>query len=145
MAQYRNFVEKAECQTAFAEMLRLATDPENAPLVQHCRGGKDRTGFGAMLLLGILGVSKADIIADYMLTHYNRLARNEEKMAIYRTFTQDQDVLDYLLSLIDTQPEFIEQSLNTIETQYGTIEQYAQRVLGITAKEIEALRANYLA
>lgn len=98
-----------------------------------------------MLLLGILGVSKADIIADYMLTHYNRLARNEEKMAIYRTFTQDQDVLDYLLSLIDTQPEFIEQSLNTIETQYGTIEQYAQRVLGITAKEIEALRANYLA
>lgn len=144
MAQYRNFVEKPECQVVFAQMLRLAANPENAPLVQHCRGGKDRTGFGAMLLLGVLGVSKADIIDDYMLTHYNRLARNQEKMAVYCTFTQDQEVLDYLLSLIDTQPEFIEHSLNIIEAEYGSIEQYVQNVLGISQAEIDRLREGYL-
>lgn len=144
MEQYRNFVEKPECQVAFSQMLKIVCQADNAPLVQHCRGGKDRTGFGAMLLLGILGVSKSDMLSDYMLTHYNRLERNQQKMVIYRTLTQDQDVLDYLLSLIDTQPEFIEQSINTIERQYGSIEQYAKTVLGITDTEIAILKQLYL-
>ena len=38
------------------------------PAVFHCAAGKDRTGLLAALLLGSLGVSHDDIVADYTLT-----------------------------------------------------------------------------
>lgn len=144
MTQYKNFVEKSECRQAFSAMLKVAANLKGGAFIQHCRGGKDRTGFGAMLLLGVLGVDKNQIIDDYMQTHINRLERNRQKMAIYRQITQDQEVLNYLYSLIDTKPEFIEMSINTIDQQYGSIQRYAEQQLDISRAEIFQLQADYL-
>jgi len=36
--------------------------------VVHCSSGKDRTGIAVAILLALLGVSEADIVADYHLT-----------------------------------------------------------------------------
>lgn len=144
LEQYRNFISRPQSQRAFGEMLRIVARPDAAAVVQHCRGGKDRTGFGAMLLLGILGVEREHLIADYMLTRENRLARNENKMAVYRTLTSDQTVLNYLLSFIDTKPDFIEASLNEIEEKYGGIRTYAVKELHVTELMIHRLQALYL-
>lgn len=144
ITQYKNFVEKPECQQAFAAMLKVAANLNGGAFVQHCRGGKDRTGFGAMLLLGVLGVDKPQIIEDYMLTHINRLARNQHKMNVYRQITQDEEVLNYLYSLIDTKPEFIEMSINVIERNYGSILNYVEQQLGISQSEINQLKSHYL-
>ncbi|WP_024345648.1 tyrosine-protein phosphatase [Lacrimispora indolis] len=40
------------------------------PALFHCAAGKDRTGILSMLLLGAVGVSKEDIIADYEMSHH---------------------------------------------------------------------------
>lgn len=144
MEQYHNFVFKAQSKEAFSKMLQITAQPQAAPVVQHCRGGKDRTGFGSMLLLGILGVKKEAIIQDYMLTHDNRRERNAVKMEIYKKFTQDPVVLDYLYSLIDTKEEFIEASYDAIIKAYQSFEQYVKSELGISEAEITALRDYYL-
>jgi protein-tyrosine phosphatase len=125
-------------------MLKLAASPMGFPMDQHCRGGKDRTGFGSMLLLGILGVSEADLVADYMLTYENRLVRNEIKMAGYRKFTNDPDILNYLYSLIETKPEFIEESIDLIHSKYGSIIEYSQNILGLTDQELTNMYDQYL-
>lgn len=144
MEQYRNFVDKEECRESFAAMLRLAAEPRAEAVVQHCRGGKDRTGFGAMILLGLLGVDRESIVQDYMLTYENRIGRNQVKMDIYKKYTDDPEVLAYLYSLIETKPEFIEASINRIEEEYGDIEQYALRGLGISRETICNIREKYL-
>lgn len=144
MDQYRNFVHKDECKRAFSDMIKIAAQESSSPIVQHCRGGKDRTGYGCMLLLGLLGVKKEYIIYDYMLTHYNRIERNGIKMEKYKKFTQDEQVLDYLYSLIDTQPEFIEASYDAIINKYGSFDNYAIKELGITKEEIARLKEMYL-
>lgn len=144
MEQYKSFATKEQSKQAFAAMLK-AIAKSNAPAIdQHCRGGKDRTGFGSLLILGILGVAKEDIVADYMLTYSNRIERNEVKMANYRKITQDKAVLNYLYSLIETRPEFIEASYDGIITSYGSIETYVTEELGITASEVTALHNLYL-
>lgn len=44
------------------------------PLVFHCTAGKDRTGFAAALILQALGVSRALVMQDYLLSNdYFRL------------------------------------------------------------------------
>lgn len=144
MEQYGNFVTKEKSKQAFKEMLTIAADPASSAMVQHCRGGKDRTGFGSMLLLGLLGVKKENLIYDYMLTHTNRIKRNNFKMDIYRKFTSDPIVLEYLYSLIDTRSEFIEASYDAIINTYHSIENYAKQELGITDEVISQLKNNYL-
>ncbi len=144
LEQYRNFIHFEKSKKAFSKMLHIAADPNAAAIVQHCRGGKDRTGFGAMLLLGLLGVERKHLIEDYMVTRENRLERNEYKMNIYRTFTSDETVLAYLLSFIDTKPDFIEASIDEIEKSYGSIEKYAIKELNVTENMINLMKQQYL-
>ena len=144
LEQYRQFVVSEKSKLAFRHMINVLLEPNNSPSLQHCRGGKDRTGYGALLVLAMLGVPKATIIHDYMLTHHNRLARNEIKMAAYRKITQDQNVLDYLLSLIDTKEIFIIEVFNAMEETSGTVENYIKNELHFTEADFNKLKEIYL-
>lgn len=47
----------------------------------HCTAGKDRTGMTAFLLLKLLGVNKADIIADYEVSStYNTMGASTNEL-----------------------------------------------------------------
>lgn len=144
LEQYRQFVVSDKSKAAFKQMIDVLLDSHNAPNIQHCRGGKDRTGYGALLVLAMLGVPKETIVKDYMLTHFNRLERNEVKMAGYRKITQDQNVLNYLLSLIDTQEAFIIEVFNAMEEISGSVESYIKDELKFTDDDIKRLREIYL-
>lgn len=47
----------------------------DGPTLVHCAAGKDRTGVSIAMVLALLGVSRDDIIADYLLT-----AQNEDQI-----------------------------------------------------------------
>lgn len=49
---------------AVGEVLTAIVESPGATLV-HCHTGKDRTGFTIAVILAVLGVSDADIVADY--------------------------------------------------------------------------------
>ena len=52
---------------------------ERLPLLFHCSAGRDRTGFGAVLVLTAFGVSREIVIADYLAT--NRIWKRERALA----------------------------------------------------------------
>ena len=54
---------------AYAAALRALVEPAALPAVYFCMAGKDRTGVFSAVVLGLLGVSDDDIVADYILTH----------------------------------------------------------------------------
>ncbi|NDJ56009.1 tyrosine-protein phosphatase [Enterobacteriaceae bacterium 4M9] len=144
LEQYRHFVTSEKSKNAFRDMIKVLLDPANAPNIQHCRGGKDRTGYGALLTLAMLGVSEQDIIADYMLTQQNRQARNEVKMAAYRQITDDQNVLDYLHTLIETRESFILEAINAMKSQSGSVANYIKQELGFTDADFKTMQDNFL-
>jgi protein-tyrosine phosphatase len=51
------------------QALEVIASDGSAPLVFHCKTGKDRTGILAALVLALLGVAEDDIVADYALTN----------------------------------------------------------------------------
>lgn len=141
---YREFVTSPKAQASFTKMLRALLLEENTPAFMHCRGGKDRTGFGAALTLGVLGVNLEDIMTDYMITQEVRKERTRLKMGLYAEHTDNQDVLAYLLAMIDTRTDYLQASFDAIFEKYATIADYAHGELGITHEEIQQLQELYL-
>lgn len=48
------------------------------PILFHCTAGKDRTGVAAALILKALGVSREDIVEDYLLTNACRTTGRDQ-------------------------------------------------------------------
>ena len=129
---YRDFVHHHG--PTFGRLLaRLAE--RHTPLVFHCTAGKDRTGMGAALLLSALGVSRDDIMADYLLTNrlYRRDARVEE--------AAPPEVLDVLWQV---QPDFLHAALRAIDTDFGGMAAYLAGPVGLDAPTLQRLREQLL-
>lgn len=114
------------------------------PMIFHCQGGKDRTGWAAALFLGALGVEKAQIYQDYLLTDKMNAPRNAKRMAIYKKYTNNEDVLAFLASLQQTKKEYLDGAYKALEERYGTITNYLRVELQVDKGTVEKLRNKYL-
>lgn len=68
-----------DCAAQYRGLFARILDDDGTPLLFHCSAGKDRTGFGAALLLRLLGVSMDDVRNDYLAT--NRLWHGDSALA----------------------------------------------------------------
>ena len=129
---YRNFVRHNAPRFAelFAQMLR-----SDAPLVFHCTAGKDRTGYAAALILLALGVPRSAVMHDYLLTN------DYYRMPTARDPRVTQEVLDVLWRV---QSEFLDAALQTVDEDFGGLDAYLAKQLGVGAAAREQLRRVYL-
>ena len=141
--QMRELIVSEHAKKSFQQFLKVLIHQE-VPMIFHCQGGKDRTGWGAALILSLLGVDKQTIYQDYLLTDQYNAPRNQMRMEIYQQYTDDPFVLDYLASLQKTSEEYLDSAFDAIEEVYGDVETYAVEGLNITKKEILQLRKKYL-
>ena len=142
--QNKAFVKDERAIAAFREMLKLVLNEGNTPLVQHCRGGKDRTGYGVALILLLLGVSREDVMADYMLTNHYKKEKNETSLAEILEKTKNDDLVAGLRHLKEANEEFLATALDLIESEYGDVVTYAKVVLGLATDDIQQLKTMYL-
>jgi len=114
----------------------FAAVPLEQCVLFHCAAGMDRTGVTAMLLEGLVGVSRDDITRDYLYSfapmhdvdRYVECGELPERMRSGR-----------MSSLLDV----IGQAYDTLIDAYGSIAAYLS-ACGVTAAELDALRARLL-
>lgn len=118
----------------FAALFEALLEGDEA-LVFHCTAGKDRTGVAAALLLSALGVPRAVVEADYLLTnqHYRR-------PALPATETPP-EVLEVLWTV---QPAFLHTALARIDARPGGMDGYLRTQLGLTPAAQAHLRTRLL-
>lgn len=75
----------AEGKEAVRKLFTDLAEPANYPAYLHCTYGADRTGTMCYLLLGLLGVSDADLKRDYELTALYYGYVSPEEMDIFVT------------------------------------------------------------
>ena len=130
--RYREFASKFG--TSVASTLRVLADSENYPIVFHCQGGKDRTGFVSAVILGILGEDAEGVLDDYLTTNL---------------YTYDTLVKQYAANVPSLTPIYgahrrqLEAALDEINTRYGSLEGYLRNI-GITDAEVQQIRENLL-
>ncbi len=63
---YRRMVLSPGACSAYAALVQTAADDGTHPLLFHCTAGKDRTGWGAALLLLLLGAGQDAVRSEYL-------------------------------------------------------------------------------
>lgn len=122
----------------FATMLGLACNTGNHPLLVNCSAGKDRTGFAAAVLLLALGIPRATIRHDYLLTHhYQREERQVRLEQIRQAAGADPAVL---LPLFEARPAYIDAAFAAIDEEWGSDEAFLRTGLGMTADQLSDFR-----
>jgi protein-tyrosine phosphatase len=108
----------------------------DGPVVFHCTAGKDRTGIAAALILLALGVPRAVVLEDYLLTNdtYRRPPAPPSEVP--------PEVLAVLWSV---QAGFLETALAAIEHDHGGVERYLRQRVGLGDAARRALAERYLA
>ena len=120
-------------------------DRAEGPSLVHCVAGKDRTGFAVALVQRLLGVHPDDVMADYLLT--NDASRLDERIASGGF----EDMPRYagldagtVRALWGVEADYLATTLAAIAERHGTIEAYAEAVMGVDSAAGERLRAAYV-
>ena len=128
---YRRF---AVSQTAvFSELLGLLV-VDHTPLLFHCTAGKDRTGFGAAVILRLLGVDMDRVLEDYLLTNEHWKGTGH--------LSHLPDHVRLVIERVDG--AFLLAAFESIDEAFGSFDSYAEEALGFDAIRIERLRELFL-
>ncbi len=129
----------------YAEMFQLLLAEDQQVLI-HCASGKDRTGFGAALILDVLGVSDEVIVEDYLMT--NRFLPLEEEIARLSSAFTDRGGKpvseEVLRPLLEVRPEYIWACFEEIRRRYESREHFYEAALNLDEARIALLRERYL-
>lgn len=71
------------------EIFSILAKESSYPLIFHCSIGTDRTGIVSYLLLGLLGVSEADIARDYLFSNFAYIEGTRDMSGINKTYVAD--------------------------------------------------------
>jgi protein-tyrosine phosphatase len=141
LAIYRWFVTAPAARTAFGTALhRIAA--ATGPLLFHCSAGKDRTGWLSAVLLGALGVDRATIRADYLLT--NEVTATDAAKILAAVGSRTGVPAEILRPVLDAMPEYLDAAFDQVATDYGTLDRYLHKGLGLADDELAALRTRLL-
>lgn len=131
---YRHILEHYEGMRAV--MRFIAEAPEGCVLF-NCAVGKDRTGILSMLLLGLAGVDKWDIVANYMQTWPN-LMRDDVFYADWMDASHNA-----YREAMNSLPRYIEYAYDLLEDTHGGIESYLLEC-GVRDEDVAIVRQRML-
>lgn len=144
---YRELVRLPTALEGYRIIFEALADPAHYPVIVHCSGGKDRTGLVCALIQGLVGVSRDDIIRDFMLS-----AEAFDESYFAQRIPQVIDVsalgewsVDGLRPILTVEQVYIETALDLIEAEYGSFEAYLTGPVGLPVETLLDVETHVLA
>ncbi|NEC11641.1 tyrosine-protein phosphatase [Streptomyces sp. SID8014] len=135
--EYRRMVLSPGACSAYAALVQTAADDGTHPLLFHCTAGKDRTGWGAALLLLLLGADLSAVRREYLAVGAAVRAQYEP---FVRRFTERGGDPEIAAVLTEVRPAYLEAALDALTERWGDVERYAREALRVEAA-LDRLRA----
>ncbi|RMC47304.1 tyrosine-protein phosphatase [Lactobacillus sp. ESL0228] len=127
----------------FFDILLANTEPGKS-VIFHCTAGKDRTGVAAILILTVLGVPLETIKEDYLFTNIATKNFVTEFLQKAKAEGANDVTLSVLHDLQTVCPEYFNYVIETINKNYGSVDNYLHNIMKLTDDEIDQLQRNYL-
>lgn len=160
-----NFMQDINCdlvishQASYRKMFDTLIANANSSSIIHCSAGKDRTGFGGLLMLSALGVNAECIMEDYLRTNeYVDIAKEVERWAVSYYAASESKGLDdkhkgkvkspfnrkAIAIILRVKASYLQAAMDTIDSRYGGVDRYLREEIGLTEGELGLLRDCYL-
>ena len=149
---YKNFVTDNLPLTNYNKFINILNSKRDKAVLWHCTAGKDRAGFGAVIVQEILGIDRDSIFEDYLYT--NDCLKEEIKLITlrlmnkYKIDSKDinksflfQKAIEYLFG---AKEEYLSGLYDKIKEVYGDFNSFIHKGLNISDKTIETFEQLYL-
>lgn len=131
---YKSLLDK-DAQSIHGVMEAIDRYSSGGCTLFHCRVGKDRTGVIAMLLLGLAGVSDADILEDFAATQrYIGRGAGVQRVALSIATLRRAP-----RSLFEAVPVEMEQTLDYLHERYGSARAYLEDCAQVPASVLDRI------
>lgn len=140
MDAYRSFLRPGSATNAFRTLLGTIAHAE-APVLFHCTAGKDRTGWGAAVLLQLLGVPLESVERDYLLTNEQLLPSFGPRFEAFARHGGDTALLTAILGV---RLPYLRTALQAMSDDFGDVQTYATKGLGLSDGTLARLRDRLL-
>ena len=141
---YLNMVNDEYSVSQYAAFVKAVADNENGAILWHCTAGKDRAGFATVLLLEILGVSRQDILEDYLETNGYLYEEMESIIRMLRKKMELGGAEDVIMNFFGARAEYLDMIYKYVEENYGGMAGFIRDAMGISDEEKEKIREKYL-
>jgi protein-tyrosine phosphatase len=134
----------------YAQMFAHIRNAAGRPILIHCRGGKDRTGVGAALILSALGVPEDTILGDYMLSTQSVplnlwLGGLLDHAATQHPLPRPRaEMLAEIMGVWGVSPDWLHTAFRAMHEQAGSIDAFLRETLGVSDAHRDSLRRWYL-
>jgi protein-tyrosine phosphatase len=137
----RSFVNDAAQRAQFAAVIKQIANGET--VLYNCTSGKDRTGWMTAIILTAVGVDRATVTQDYLLSNVYLKAANERTKAGLKAagLMQNPDLLDPLLGV---QKAYLDAAFDEVQKEYGSFDRYLRAGLGLDGLTLAKLRLQLL-
>lgn len=141
---YTCFFDIESSMAAYRRFFHCLLAHREGAVLWHCTGGKDRAGLAAVLVLGVLGVEKETILADFALTN-----QANRKAIAYLTqealkHTADPEELEMVAALAGVHVPHMEKVFHRAQHESGSLLAFIQQKVGLTDEEVRTLRKKFL-
>ena len=126
---------------SWIRMFAIFAQANSQPILLHCTAGKDRTGVSTAFLLSVLGVDRALIEADYILTNRD-VARQADFIGNTTGFPAGMD-RDSMMRAAGIPEDAMSDFLDGLQEKYRGPLGYLNSI-GITDATMEAVREVFL-
>lgn len=123
------------------EVFTLVAQAGHVPALIHCTGGKDRTGFIAALIQLVVGVPHETVIEQYLLSNTLVKPRMKKVERFIRWMSLWQVSPERIKPMLVVRREYLEEALDYILQQDGSIENYLIKTCGIEESTLKALQS----
>ena len=139
---YRMMVSHPVCRESLGRILgRILThDYEAGSVLWHCTEGKDRCGIVTALVLTALGIDRAAILADYLLTNEVNRPKAERYYREILAAGQAEADAAVVREAFLAKESYLLAAFSAIDETWGDRETYLREGLGLASGDIRSFR-----
>ncbi len=131
---YISIVENSKEE--LSKMFELLIDYDNYPILISGSLGKDRVGLASFFILSAIGVPQNVIINDYLLS--------QEYINVSKIVMDAQSKPEYfqeaVTAIFSVRPSYINYTIDYINQKYGSVDNYLEKELKVSASNKNLLR-----
>ncbi len=146
MGLYDQFATNEFSRRQYSRFIDILLQDHRKAVLWHCSAGKDRAGFGSVIVERLLGVDEDSIMEDYLLTNVylkdeceRIVADVERKMRVH-----SEALRESISNLYSARAEYLNSLDDTIKKLYGDFDTFARKGLGVTEEKRASLRDRFL-